>query len=47
MTPDEFYMAQVLENETWQYVGTDAEGRVIFTRQINGITFTAKVSEER
>lgn len=47
MTSDDFYTAQVMEKDGWNFVGEADDGDMVFTRLIGGVTFSAKVSVDR
>lgn len=47
MTPDEFYVAQLLESEGWEYLGVMDDGDISFTRRINGVIFSMSIRESK
>ena len=47
MTKDQFYMANLLGTEGWEYNGLDDSGTPTFTRIIGGVLYVAEVKESK
>lgn len=46
MDKEDFYAAQIVENEGWEFCRSDKDGWIIFTRMIGGVLFTAKIGKD-
>lgn len=47
MTPEDFYAARELEDEGWEFTGTNDAGNMVFTRLIAGLVWVADVRLDR
>lgn len=46
MDKEDFYAAQILETEGWEYLYTSDQGYMIFAKIIGGIVYSAKVGKD-
>ena len=47
MTPDDFYVAKLLENEGWEYNNMSDDGVMVFTRTFLAQTWVIRVGVDR
>lgn len=47
MNSIDFYAAQIIENDGWEYQSLTKSGEMVFTRLINGVVYSATVKEDQ
>lgn len=47
MTKEDFYTANVMEADGWEFLYDSDDGYMVFSRLIGGVVFTAKVAVEK